>query len=180
MKKLLILGVALLLAAAGAFAQATDAHTVTITVTDLGVIGLNSTANISFATIAPVLPGDPIGPVVGAETQDTSKSLYYTTANLVGKTRHITVGTDVNPPSGTSLSVAAAVAAGAGTTAGTVAVSTATVDLVTAIGSVATGRAAGNGSSLTYKFWVSNPATLVAAVAPTVVTVTYTLTADTF
>ena len=180
MKKILILLVVLLLAAAGAFAQATDAHTVTITVAALGVIGLNSTADIPFTTTAPALPGNPPGPVVGAEAQDNTKSLFYTTANRVGKTRHITVGTDVNPPAGTSLSVLATVAGGAGTGAGTVSVTTASVDLVTAIGSVATGRAAGNGSSLLYKFWVSNPALLVVGASPTVVTVTYTMTADTF
>ena len=49
----------------------------------------------------------------------------------------------------------------------------------TAIGSVATGTTPGvSGAALTYSFWVSNPALLVVGASPTVVTVTYTMTAD--
>ena len=179
-KKLVVLVAVLLLAATVGFAQ-TATHTVTITIADFGVIGLNSVADVPFSTTAPALPGNNPGPLVGAPATDNSKSLFYTTANLTGKTRHITVGSDVNPPAGTSLTVNAAMAAGAGTNAGPATVSTATVDLVTAISSVATGRIAGtSGAALTYSFWVSNPALLVVGASPTVVTVTYTMTADTY
>ena len=180
-RKIVVLFVLMVLAATGAFAQATDAHTVTITVAAIGVLQLSSNADIPFTTVAPANPGNPPGPLAGAPATDASKSLFYTTANHVGKTRHITVGSDVNPPAGTSLTVDSTVAGGAGTGAVGVAVSTVTADLVTAIGSVATGRIAGtSGATLTYKFWVSAPASLVVGAAPTVVTVTYTMTADTF
>jgi hypothetical protein len=179
-RKILVSIAVLMLVAAGAFAQ-TAQHTVTITIADFGVIALNSIADIPFATSAPVLPGDPVSPLPASPATDISKSLFYTTSNLATKTRHITVQSNVNPPAGTALTVNAAVAAGAGANAGPATISSAAaVDLVTGIGSVATGRAAGNGASLTYSFWVSNPALLVVGGAPTVVTVTYTMTADTF
>jgi hypothetical protein len=178
-RKILVLILVLMLAAAGAFAQ-TDAHTVTITVASIGAIGLSSNTNIAFSTVAPVLPGDPVEPLLAAPATNSTKSLFYTTANLSGKTRHITVGSDVNPPPGTALTVNAVVAGGAGANAGPAAISTSTVDLVTGIGSVATGRTLGtSGAALTYSFWVSNASLLVVG-PPTVVTVTYTMTADTF
>jgi len=97
--------------------------------------------------------------------------------------RNITVETDVAIPAGTTLTVLATVAGGAGTSAGTITFNnagpTAATSLVTAIGSVATGRTAGvSGAGLGYAFWVSNSALLVTGT--TVVTVTYTLTEDIF
>jgi hypothetical protein len=181
MKKMFALVAALVLAAAGAFAQSTDSHTVTITVASIGMIGLSSNANISFSTAAPALPGDPVSPLPASPATNGTKNLFYTTANLAGKTRHITVGSDVTVPAGTTLTVNTAMAAGAGTNAGPVTIGTTALDLVTGIGSVATGRTVGtSGATLTYSFWVSNPAALVVTGSPTVVTVTYTLTADTF
>jgi hypothetical protein len=181
LKKTLVLLTVLMLAAAGAFAQATDSHTVTITVASIGMIGLSSNTDIAFSTVAPVLPGDPVSPLPASPATNSSKNLFYTTANLAGKTRHITVGSDVSAPAGTTLTVNAAMAGGAGTNAGPVTIGTSALDLVTGIGSVATGRTVGtSGATLTYSFWVNNPAALVVSASPTVVTVTYTLTADTF
>ncbi len=179
-KKFMVLPAVLLLTAAGAFAQ-TDSHTVSITVAQIGVIALNDTSTISFSTQAPALPGDLIGPLPAAPATNSTKSLFYTTANLVTKTRHITVQSDVNPPGGTSLTVNAAMAAGAGTNVGPATISTTAADLVRNIGSVATGRVAGtSGATLTYSFWVSDQASLVASAAATDLLVTYTMTADSF
>lgn len=178
MKKLLILIAVLLLVGVAAFAQtSTDNHTVTVTVSPIAAIDLNNTTDIPFSTTAPALAGDDPGPPPGTPSTDTGKRLWYTAANASGLTRRITVGSDNNPPAGTSLTVLAAVEAGAGTSAGAKAVSTVTVDLVTAIGSVATGRLVTDGAGLTYSFWVSTPASLVVGAA-TVMTVTYTLTDD--
>ena len=177
-KRIFFIVAALLLVAAGAFAQtSTDAHTVTITIAPIAAIDLSNTTDVAFSTTAPVLPGDAISPTPAAHATDTSKRLWYTALNAGVATRRITIGSDVNAPAGTNLTVAAVVEAGAGTTAGTVAVSTVTVDMVTAIPSVATGRGGTDGAGLTYDFWVSAPASLVAGT--TVITVTYTLTEDT-
>jgi hypothetical protein len=167
----------LFLVAAGVFAQTdTDAHTVTITIAPIAAIALNNTTDVGFSTTAPVLPGDDVGPTPLAHATDASKRLWYTALNGTGLTRRITVGSDVNAPAGTNLTVASVVEAGAGTTAGTVAVSTVTVNAVTAIPSVATGRTGTDGAGLAYDFWVSAPASLVEGAY--VLTVTYTLTDD--
>jgi hypothetical protein len=182
-KRKLLLVAVLLMAAVGVFAQtATDSHTVTITIAPIAAIALSSTADITFTTAAPALAGDDPGPTAGAPATNATKRLWYTAANLTGMTRHITVGSDVNPPAGTSLTVNAAVEAqaGAGANAGPASVSTVTVALVTGIGSIATGRTGTDGAGLTYSFWVSAPGSLVVGAAPTVVTVTYTLTDDSF
>jgi len=173
-KRMLVLAVVLVLVAAGAFAQ-TTAHTVTITIAKVGVIGLNDTTDITFTTSAPVLPGDP---VQVTPASDASKRLYYTCVNDAGKTRHITVGSDIAIPAGTSLTVTPVTAGGAGTAVGApVPIGTVAADLVTAIGSVATGRVAGtSGTGLTYNFALTG----AAAVGTTVVTVTYTMTGDTY
>ncbi len=176
-KKILVAIAVLLIGAAAAFAQTdTDAHTVTITIAPIAAIALNNTTDVAFSTTAPALPGDDVGPTPLAHATDATKRLWYTALNATGLTRRITVGSDVNAPAGTNLTVAAVVEAGAGTTAGTVAVSTVTVDAVTAIPSIATGRTGTDGAGLTYDFWVSAPASLVAGT--TVMTVTYTLTDD--
>jgi hypothetical protein len=177
-RKLLLVAV-LLLAAVGAFAQtATDTHTITITIAPIAAMELNDNTDIAFTTTAPLLAGDDPGPTALAPATDATKRLWYTAANLGATTRRITVGGSVNAPAGTTLEVDAAVAAGAGTDAGPRAVSTVTVDLVTGIGSVATGRTGADGAGLTYSFWVSTPASLVVGAVPTVITVTYTLTDD--
>ena len=180
MKRILVLVAILGLVAAAGFAQtATDNHTVTITIATIAAMELENGVNINFSTVAPVLPGDPVGPPVGTP-QTGADRLYYTALNA-GLTRHITVETDVAIPAGTRLNVVPAVNAGAGTAVGTILFSnagaTAPTDLVTAIGSVATGRVSGtSGTGLTYNFWVFDASALVAGV--TVVTVTYTLTDD--
>ncbi len=179
-RKTVGLFVVLVLCATGAFAQATASHTVSITVSNIGVIALNDTTNINFATTAPAAPGDPVGPLPASPATNTTKGLFYTCANNAGMTRHITVGSDIAVPAGTTLQVDAAVAGGAGTNAGPKSITTTATDLVTAIGSVATGTAfPANGAALTYSFWVSAPGSLVVG-GPTVVNVTYTMTADTF
>lgn len=181
MKRILVLVAILGLVAAAGFAQtAADNHTVTINIAQIEAIDLESGANINFSTTAPVLAGDPVGPVVGAE-QTGADRLFYTSLNAVGALRYITVQTNVAIPPGTTLTVTPTVAGGAGTSNGTVTFSnvgaTAPTDLVIDIDSVATGRVnLVSGTGLLYTFWVSNASLL--ETGTTVVTVTYTLTDD--
>ncbi len=175
MKKLCILVVLLMVGSVAVFAQATDTHTVTITVATIAVIDLNNTTDVAFSTAAPALPGDDPGPPVGLPATDTSKRLWYTTVCAAGLTKKITVGTDVNVPGGTQLSVQAVPEALAGTGSTVNISATGTADLVTLIPSVATGRGVADGSALTYRFWVNAPASLVVGAA-SVVNVLYTIT----
>ena len=173
MKKLCAILTLLTLASLAAFAQ-TDAHTVTINVIDFAVIALNDTSNITFNTSAPALPGDDPGPVVGTPATDVSKRLWYTA--VATTTKRITVNRGATAvPAGTTLAViASSVEAGAGTPSVQRTITAVAQDLVTAIPSVATGRTGTDGAALTYSFWVSNPALLVAGTSA-VVTVTYTI-----
>jgi hypothetical protein len=174
MKRILV--VLVLLAIAGfAFAQTdTAAHNVIMNVVAVAALDLNSTADITLNTVAPVNAGDP----PTGETNNT-KVLWYTALNASGLTRRITVnwgGADA-APAGTSLSVVAVVEAGAGTASAALTISNVAQNLVSLIPSVATGRLGTDGAALTYSFNVVTPASLVEG-AGTTVTVTYTLTND--
>jgi hypothetical protein len=174
MKRILV--VLVMLAVAGfAFAQTdSTAHNVIMNVVAVAAIDLNSTADITLNTVAPVNAGDP----PTGETNNT-KVLWYTALNAAGLTRIITVnwgGADA-APAGTSLSVVAVVEAGAGTAGAAITISNVAQNLVTAIPSVATGRLGTDGAALTYSFNVLTPGSLVEG-AGTTVTVTYTLTND--
>jgi hypothetical protein len=177
-RKLLIAAVVLVLAAAGAFAQTTDSHTVTITITPVQVLDLDDTNDIAFTTTAPVLPGDPVGPAAAAPATDASKWLWYTTCTTA--TSRITVETDVAAPAGTALEAeATTVPVGGTVAAGPIDLSgvTAATELIGSIPNGNTGRAVGNGSNVTFRFWVDDPAALVVGAA-TVITVTYTIEDD--
>ncbi len=174
MKRILV--VLVMLAVAGfAFAQTDNtAHNVIMNVVAVAAIDLNSTADVTLNTVAPVNAGDP----PTGETNNT-KVLWYTALNASGLTRRITVnwgGADA-APAGTTLSVVAVVEAGAGTAGAAITISNVAQNLVTAIPSVATGRLGTDGAALTYSFNVVTPASLVEG-AGTTVTVTYTLTND--
>ncbi len=173
MKRVCAILALLMLGSLTAFAQ-TDSHTVTINVIDFAVIALNDTANITFNTSAPALPGDPPGPPAGTPATDATKRLWYTA--VATTTKRITVNCGATtPPAGTTLAVvASSVEAGAGTASAQRTITAVAQDLVTAIPSVATGRTGSDGAALTYSFWVSAPGSLVAGAAA-VVTVTYTI-----
>jgi hypothetical protein len=176
-KKIAALAAALLLTAAEVFAQVTDSHTVRITINPIAAMELNSILDVAFATTSPALAGASPGPTSGSPATDSTRRLWYTAANAGASTRHISVQSNVNAPAGTTLTVDTASPEG-GTGAGPVTITTTAANLVTTLGSVATGRTAGDGALLTYRFWVNNPALLVVGAVPTVVTVTYTLTDD--
>lgn len=176
-RKLLLVAV-LVLAAVGAFAQTTDSHTVTITVTPVQVLDLDDTNDIAFATTAPVLPGDPVGPAAAAPATDVTKWLWYTTCTTA--TSRITIESDVAAPAGTVLEAeATTVPVGGTVAAGPIGLSgiTAATELIGSIPNGNTGRNPGDGSNVTFRFWVDDPAALVVGAA-TVITVTYTIEDD--
>jgi hypothetical protein len=177
-RKILITAAILILAAAGAFAQATDTHTVTITITPVQVIDLDDTNDVAFATTAPVLPGDPVGPAVGAPATDASKWLWYTTCTTA--TSRITIETDTACPGGTALEAeATTVPLGGTVAAGPIDLSavTAATELIGSIPNGNTGRNPGNGSNVTFRFWVDDPSALAVGAA-TVINVLYTIEDD--
>ena len=177
-RKLLIVAAVLVLAAAGAFAQVSDTHTVTITITPVQVIDLNDATDIAFTTEAPILPGDPVGPAVGAPATDDTKWLWYTTCTTA--TSRITIETDAACPAGTALQAeATTVPVGGTAAAGPIDLSgvTAATELIGSIPNGNTGRAAGNGSNVTFSFWVDDPSALVVGAA-TVINVVYTIEDD--
>ncbi len=175
MRRILVVLALLVVGVVGAFAQTdTAAHNVIMNVVAVAAIDLNSVADITLNTAAPVNAGDP----PTGETNNT-KVLWYTALNATGLTRRITVnwGAADAAPAGTSLSVVAVVEAGAGTAGAAVTISNVAQNLVDAIPSVATGRLGSDGAALTYSFNVVTPGSLVEG-AGTTVTVTFTLTND--
>ena len=160
------------IAVTGFSATDTATHDVTMQVLEIVLIDLNNTSSITLTTNAPALGGEtPLGDT------DTTKLLQYTSLVASGTTRNITVnwgGTDA-APAGTSLKVeATSIPAGCGTAAAQVTISDVATNLVTAIGSCATGTGA-NGTQLTYTFSLDNINSLEVG-DNTTVTLTYTLT----
>ena len=178
-RKILITVAILILAAAGAFAQVSDTHTVTITITPVQVLDLDDTNDVGFATTAPVLPGDPVGPAVGAPATDATKWLWYT-ACTTGTSR-ITIETDTACPAGTALEAEATTVPAGGTVAAGPIDLTAVTGATELLGSIPngnTGRNVGDGSNVTFRFWVDDPAALVVGGAATVINVLYTIEDD--
>jgi hypothetical protein len=172
MKRFTIFAIVLMFITGIVFAADTAAHNVTLRVLDVCRIGLNSTATITLDTIAPTNGGDPVTGMTNA-----SKLLQYTSLVPAGQTRSITAnwgGADA-APAGTSLLLqASAVPANCGTAGGQITLSAVGQNIVTAIGSCATGVGA-NGTTLTYTLNITNVNNLVVGATSTV-TVTFTLT----
>jgi len=170
---LLLIAALLTIAATMSFAaNDTASHTVTMQVNEVALIDLNNTSNVLLTTTAPTNGGEAV-----TGTTDSSKLLQYTSLVSAGSTRRITVnwgGSDA-APAGTSLKLeAVSVPASGGSAAGQITVGSTATDLITGIGSVATGTGA-NGAALTYTFSVDTVTSLVVGASQTV-TITFTLT----
>jgi len=171
MKRLIVISIVFMFIAGFAFAADTAAHDVTLNVVDVCLIDLNSTATITLNTIAPAAGGmDPTGDT------NNSKLLQYTSLVPTGQTRVITAnwgGADA-APAGTSLLLeVTSVPAGCGTAGAQITIDDTARNIITAIGSCATGVGA-NGAALLYTFSVDNVGLLVVGDTSTV-TVTFTL-----
>jgi hypothetical protein len=171
MKRLIVLTIVFMFIAGIVFAADTAAHDVILNVNEVCLIDLNSTATITLNTIAPATGGmDPTGDT------DASKLLQYTSLVPSGLTRVITANWDATDaaPAGTSLRLqATSVPAGCGTAGAQITLSNVAQNIITAIGSCATGVGA-NGAALLYTFSVDNVNNLVVGDTSTV-TVTFTL-----
>ncbi len=153
-------------------AQTTTNHDVVISVGDVNIIALNNTSDVTLTVSAPGTPGDdPVG------SSDATKKLQYTSIVASGLSRIITVDADANPPAGTGLTIEAAVPAGMGTTGGskTLSLAAGTQNIITGVGSCATGTGA-NGATLTYTLSVSDKTALLNA--STTITATFTILDD--
>lgn len=166
----------LTLALAGsALYAATDTATqsVTMTVNEIAVIDV--TGNPGTLTI--LAPGT--GGATPANATDNSTYAQYTSVVASALTRKITAnfgGSDATP-AGTSLKLTVAPSGGEGTSAGQKTLTSTAQDVVTAIGSAATGTGGTSGAQLTYELSVDTFASLVAGESKTV-TVTLTMTDD--
>ena len=171
MKRLIVLSIVFMFIAGIVFADDSTAHDVTLNVVDVCLIDLNSTATITLNTIAPAAGGmDPTGDT------DNSKLLQYTSLVPSGDHRVITAnwGATDAAPAGTSLRLeVTGVPANCGTAGAQITLSDTAQNIITAIGSCATGVGA-NGAALLYTFSVDNVNNLVVGDTSTV-TVTFTL-----
>jgi hypothetical protein len=172
--KTLVAGIIVVLGVSGLiFAAATATQTVTMQVA--AVCALSTTGNPAALVVAdPALGGDtPANP--------TSNTTYaqYTSTVAAGTTRRLQAnwgGTDA-APAGCSLRLTATPAAlpNQGASAGQITISSTPTNIVTGIGSCATGTGPANGAQLSYVLSVDNIAALVAGDDHTV-TITLTLT----
>ena len=173
MKKIIVVSLITILMGIGsvAFALSDDAiHDVTMQVNEIALIDLNSAVAITLTTNPPANGGEaPLG------DSDASKLLQYTSLVASGVSRRISAqwGATDAAPAGTSLLLEATSAPG-GASAGQITLSSTAQDLITGIGSIATGTGA-NGAALTYTFSIDNVSSLVVGANETV-TITFTLT----
>lgn len=172
--KIWLAGTVLALGLAGLmFAAATATQTVTMQIASISVLG--TTGNPATLAVA--------APAQGGETpaNPTSNSTYaqYTSTVATGVTRRLQAnwgGTDA-APAGCSLLLTAtpAVLPNQGTTAGQITMTSTATNIVTAIGSCATGITGTSGAQLAYVLSINSMTALVAGDNHTV-TITLTLT----
>jgi len=167
----------LTLLSANIFAASDSAtHDVTMNVNEVVLIDINDTGTLTLNTTAPANGGeDPTG-----ETDSTSKLLQYTSLVTSGTTRNIQVSwsgaLDGACPAGTHLEAEAiTVPGGCGSAvASGVTVSAVDQNIITSIGSCATGTGA-NGAQMEYRFVVDTVSSLVVS-DTTSVRLVFTLT----
>ena len=170
-----VLALGLIIAGTGFANIDTAVHSVSIEIQEVALLALNSTALVALVSQN---PAGGAGGEVEADTNNT-KELYYTSVVANSTTRTISVSSDIAAPAGTTLSVTPTVgsATGAGTAAGKTAIPVGTgTDIITAIGSTATGTGAG-AASLLYTLDVVATSSLETTAATTLV-LTYTLEED--
>jgi len=153
------------------FGATTVNQTVTMQVSAICVVGVSgnpATLNVTAPATAGDSPSNP---------SDDTTYARYTSVIPSGQTRKLQVnwgGSDA-APAGCSLKLTAAPQSGKGTTAGQKTVSATAQDIVTGIGSCATGTGGTDGAQLTYVLSVDTLASLVVTTA-TNATITLTLT----
>ena len=165
------------LGAAGAFAATDSAsHDIVLDVQEIAVIGLNDASSITLSTAGTIAAG--ADPSTAADDTDSSKLLRYTSVVQSGTTHSITVALGATGvPAGTQLAVEATSMPGAanvGSATGEVILSSTANNLITGIGSTATGTGA-NGVELTYRYRITDVSAM-ATDGDATVTVIYTLT----
>lgn len=146
-------------------------HDVTLQVNEIALIDLNDASAITLTTNAPAAGG---AGVLG--DSDSSKLLQYTSLVASTVTRRITVNLSGSAvPAGTLLYLeATSVPANCGTAGGQLTLSTTAANLISGIGSCATGVGA-NGAALTYTFHIDDVNQLVVG-STSSITVNFTLT----
>jgi hypothetical protein len=143
-------------------ASDTATHDVTMNVNEIVLIDINNTGALTLSTTAPGNGGeDPTG-----QTDSTSKLLQYTSLVAGGASRNISVAwsgaLDGACPAGTHLEAEAISIPGScgSAVAGGVTVSGSDQNIITGIGSCATGTGA-NGAQMEYRFVVDTVSSLV-------------------
>jgi len=157
-----------------AVAQANQkSHNVTMQVNSIAVLALAG-GNITLTIEAPATGGE-----TPADDTDATCYLRYTATVPASQTRNVTAawGASDAAPGGTSLLLEAGTPGGTnqGSSAGQKTISDSAENVITGIGSCATGTGASNGSQLTYTLSVSDVTNLIASESKTA-TVTFTLT----
>ncbi len=155
---------------------ATDDATQNLTLAVSEICVLDVTGNPGVITV--VAPGT--GGQTPANPSDNSTYAQYTSTVASGLTRNMTAqwgGADA-APAGTSLDLTAAPAGGTqGVTAGLITVSSSAQNIITGIGSCATGTSDTDGAQLTYTLMIDDVTALVAGDSQSV-TITLTLAED--
>ncbi|MBM3293482.1 MAG: hypothetical protein FJY82_03040 [Candidatus Aminicenantes bacterium] len=153
------------------FGATTVNQTVTMQISQICLVGVSGNPAALNVT-APATAGDqPSNP------SDNATYARYTSVIPSGQTRKLQVnwgGSDA-APAGCSLKLTAAPQSGKGTTAGQKTVSATAQDIVTGIGSCATGTGGTDGAQLTYVLSIDDFASLIQT-ASTQATITLTLT----
>ncbi|MBN1648361.1 MAG: hypothetical protein JW874_10025 [Spirochaetales bacterium] len=150
-------------------------HDINITVSEVVIMELNNSGSISLTTQSPGA-GNAGQSVVGES--DNSKRLFYTSLVPALTSRTITAQIDsaLTLP-GLALELTASPAGGnEGAGAGTITLSTSAQNIVTGIGSCATGNTGSDGAGLTYELVITDSEALEVDATGETVTVTLTLT----
>ncbi|MBN2354325.1 MAG: hypothetical protein JXD23_17275 [Spirochaetales bacterium] len=172
MKRLISIMLFAAAAAGTGFATDSASHAVTLRVDDVCRVDLNSTGGITLAVTKPAAGGE-----TPAGTTDNGKSLRYTSVVSPGSSRKITVNCDSadSAPSGTALYLrVTSVPPRCGTATGPVRIGGDPREIITGIGSCATG-ATGGGARLQYTLQIDDAAALTAGETRTI-NVNFTLT----
>lgn len=186
MKKIIVFGALCMGFSFVSFSQDTntDSHTLTVTIPEVALLDLETSANRNF-TLA--FTG-PIGTEAGKRIQNPLPNadiwINYTsivTASGPDVSRDVNVTSSVINPAGTAFSATAASDAGAGagtvgTTLGNVSVDNTIQPIITNVGSCYTGNGPAKGHKLTYNTNVVNANYALLRAGTTAMVITYTLT----
>ena len=172
--KALLAGIAVVAGVTGlAYAAATATQTVTMQIASISVLAMTGNP----ATLAVSAPAQ--GGATPANPSSNTTYAQYTSTVATGVTRRLQAnwGTTDAAPAGCTLLLTATPAAllNQGSTAGQITMSSTAANIVTAIGSCATGTGATNGAQMAYVLSINTLTSLVAGDNHTV-TVTITLT----